>query len=264
MNPAHIIRECLTNRDWGWVFSRRDRGQFYRSRRYTLRRGFGLSLIWQQDTSVEAFIARILDHIDATLLIDRRTGLWELKLIRADYDPQMIRYLTRPTSSDWGRLGRRAAADLINSVTVRFTDAWTDDPGAVSVTDTARVQTMGEVIATTLEYPGIRYQSLAVRVAERDLRALSAPLLSGEIVVNRTGADLAPGDVIRLRSGPTSACRCGYAHLRDRPGRRARQRHPAQDRRGRLCSGLHRHGSEGRCPQARVSQFHTSADATDG
>ncbi len=42
--------------------------------------------------------------------------------------------------------------------------------GAASVTATARVQAMGEVIATTLDYPGIRYQKLAVRVAERDLR----------------------------------------------------------------------------------------------
>ena len=69
------------------------------------------------------------------------------------------------------------------------------------MTDTARVQAMGEVIATTLDYPGIRYQGLAIRVAERDLRALSVPLLSGEIVVNRQGADLGPGDVIRLQSG---------------------------------------------------------------
>jgi hypothetical protein len=59
---------------------------------------------------------------------------------------------------------------------------------------------MGEVIATTLDYPGIRYQGLAIRVAERDLRALSVPLLTGEIMVNREGADLGPGDVIRLRS----------------------------------------------------------------
>jgi hypothetical protein len=59
---------------------------------------------------------------------------------------------------------------------------------------------MGEVLATTLDYPGIRYQSLAIRVAERDLRALSAPLLTGEIVVTREGANLGPGDVIRLRS----------------------------------------------------------------
>jgi len=201
MNPAHIIRECLTNRDWGLGYSAVEIGASFTQAADTLYgEGFGLSLIWQQDTSVEAFIARILDHIDATLLIDRRTGLWELKLIRADYDPQMIPVFDETNVIDWGRLGRRAAADLINSVTVRFTDAWTDDPGAVSVTDTARVQSMGEVIGTTLEYPGIRYQSLAVRVAERDLRALSAPLLSGEIVVDRTGADLAPGDVIRLRS----------------------------------------------------------------
>jgi hypothetical protein len=68
------------------------------------------------------------------------------------------------------------------------------------VTDTARVQAMGEVLATTLDYPGIRYQGLAIRVAERDLRALSVPLLTGEIVATREGADLGPGDVIRLRS----------------------------------------------------------------
>ncbi len=59
---------------------------------------------------------------------------------------------------------------------------------------------MGGVIAATLDYPGIRNQSLALRVAERDLRALSNPLLSGEIVVTRIASGLGPGDVIRLRS----------------------------------------------------------------
>jgi len=201
MNPAHIIFECLTNRDWGLGYSAIEIGASFTLAADTLyTEGFGLSLIWQQDSSIEEFIGSVLDHIDATLFIDRRTGLWELKLIRADYTASALPLFDETNVVDWGRLGRRAPADLINSVTVRFTDAWTDDTGAVSVTDTARVQAMGEVIATTLDYPGIRYQGLAVRVAERDLRALSAPLLSGEIVVNREGADLGPGDVIRLRS----------------------------------------------------------------
>ncbi len=39
------------------------------------------------------------------------------------------------------------------------------------MTDIARVQAMGEVTATSLDYSGIRYQRLAVRVTERDLRA---------------------------------------------------------------------------------------------
>ena len=201
MNPAHIIRECLTNRDWGLGYSTVEIGDSFTAAADTLfAEGFGLSLIWQQDSSIEDFIASVLDHIDATLFIDRRSGLWELKLIRADYAAANLPLFDETNVVDWGRLGRRAPSDLVNSVTVRFTDAWTDDTGAVSVTDTARVQAMGEVIATTLDYPGIRYQGLAIRVAERDLRALSVPLLTGEIVVNREGADLGPGDVIRLRS----------------------------------------------------------------
>ncbi|WP_209426692.1 phage tail protein [Pararhodobacter sp. SW119] len=201
MNPAHIIRECLTNRDWGLGWSAVEIGASFTAAADTLyTEGFGLSLIWQQDSSIEDFIASVLDHIDATLFIDRRTGLWELKLIRADYTASTLPLFDETNVVDWGRLGRRSPSDLVNSVTVRFTDAATDDTGAVSVTDTARVQAMGEVIATTLDYPGIRYQGLAVRVAERDLRALSVPLLTGEITVNREGASLAPGDVIRLRS----------------------------------------------------------------
>ncbi|MFN3953332.1 MAG: phage tail protein [Pararhodobacter sp.] len=201
MNPAHIIFECLTNRDWGLGYSPVEIGASFTSAADTLyTEGFGLSLIWQQDSSIEEFIASVLDHIDATLFIDRRTGLWEIRLIRADYAAASLPLFDETNVVDWGRLGRRAPSDLVNSVTVRFTDANTDEAGAVSVTDTARVQAMGEVIATTLDYPGIRYQGLAVRVAERDLRALSVPLLSGEIVVNREGADLGPGDVIRLRS----------------------------------------------------------------
>jgi hypothetical protein len=201
MNPAHIIRECLTNRDWGLGYSTVEIGASFTGAADALySEGFGLSLIWQQDSSIEEFIGSILDHIDATLFIDRRTGLWELKLVRADYAAASIPVFDETNVVDWGRLGRRSPADLVNSVTVRFTDAWTDDTGAVSVTDTARVQAMGEVLATTLDYPCIRYQGLAVRVAERDLRALSAPLLTGEIVVNREGASLGPGDVILVNS----------------------------------------------------------------
>ena len=201
MNPAHIIRECLTNRDWGLGYPSVEIGESFVGAADTLyAESFGLSLIWQQDSSLEEFIASVLDHIDATLFIDRRTGLWELKLIRADYVSASLPLFDETNVVDWGRLGRRAPTDLVNSVTVRFTDASTDETGAVSVTDTARVQAMGEVVATTLDYPGIRHQSLALRVAERDLRALSAPLLSGEIVVNREGSNLGPGDVIRLRS----------------------------------------------------------------
>lgn len=77
MNPAHIIRECLTNRDWGLGYASVEIGSSFTPAADTLyAEGFGLSLIWQQDSSIEDFIGSVLDHIDATLFIDRRTGHW--------------------------------------------------------------------------------------------------------------------------------------------------------------------------------------------
>lgn len=201
MNPAHIIRECLTNRTWGLGYGEADIGPGFAAAADRLHaEGFGLSLLWQSDASLEEFLADILHHIDAQLYVDRRTGRWELTLIRDDFDPEALPVFDESNVIDWGELGRREPADLVNSVTVTFSDARTDATGSVSVTDTARVQLMGEVIATRVDYPGVRFEALAVRLAERDLRGLSAPLLSGEITVNRSGANLDPGDAIRLIS----------------------------------------------------------------
>jgi hypothetical protein len=201
MNPAHIIRECLTNRTWGLGYGDADIGSSFAAAADQLfAEGLGLSLLWQTEASLEEFLGDILHHIDAQLYVDRRTGRWELKLIRDDYDAGTLPVFDETNVIDWGELGRREAADLVNSVTVTFSDIRTDNTGSVSVTDTARVQMMGQVIATTIDYPGIRFEDLAVRVAERDLRGLSAPLLSGEITVNRQGAELDPGDAIVLSS----------------------------------------------------------------
>lgn len=199
MNPAHIIRECLTNRDWGLGHTFLDIGpSFARAADALFSESFGLSLLWQREATIEDFIADVLKHIDAYLYVDRRSGRWELRLIRADYDPETLPVFDESNVVDWGELGRRETADLVNSVTAKFSDARTDQTGSVSVTDTALVQEFGQVISATVDYPGIRLESLAVRVAERDLRALSAPILSGEITVSRVGGTLDPGDVIVL------------------------------------------------------------------
>ncbi|EEW24057.1 phage tail protein [Rhodobacter ferrooxidans] len=199
MNPAHIIRECLTNADWGLGHAAADIGPSFTAAADALfAEGFGLSLLWQQDGTIEEFIADVLKHIDAHLFVDRRSGRWELRLIRADYDAATLPVFDDSSVVDWGELGRRETADLVNSVTVKFSDIRTDQTGSVSVTDTALVQQLGQVISATVDYPGIRFEALAVRAAERDLRGLSAPLLTGEITVSRIGAGLEPGDVIRL------------------------------------------------------------------
>ena len=88
MNPAHIIRESLTNGDWGLGHTFSDIGPSFAVAADALfSEGFGLSLLWQRESTIEDFIADVLKHIDAYLYVDRRSGRWELRLIRADYDP---------------------------------------------------------------------------------------------------------------------------------------------------------------------------------
>ena len=162
MNPAHIIRECLTNRTWGLGYGDADIGpSFHRRRgRSSLPRASDCPCSGSAMPVIEEFIADILHHIDAQLYVDRRTGRWELQLIRDDYDPGTLPVFDETNVVDWGELGRREAADLVNSVTVTFSDARTDQTGSVSVTDTARVQLMGQVIRTTVDYPGVRFEEL--------------------------------------------------------------------------------------------------------
>ncbi|HHM6504422.1 TPA: hypothetical protein ACRNL2_006263, partial [Pseudomonas aeruginosa] len=88
MNPAHILFECQTNRDWG---RGKDRGLLdqasYRKAADTLfAEGFGLCLKFRVADELDNFEQTVLDHIGATQFLSRSTGLWTLRLIRDDYD----------------------------------------------------------------------------------------------------------------------------------------------------------------------------------
>ena len=64
MNPAHIVRECLTNADWGLGHGEADIGpSFTAAADRLLSEGFGLSLLWQQESSIEDFLAEVLNRL---------------------------------------------------------------------------------------------------------------------------------------------------------------------------------------------------------
>src|SRR3546814_4430004 len=48
--------------------------------------GLGMSLLWDKQILIDAFIQEVIKHIDAALYVSRTTGKFVLKLIRADYD----------------------------------------------------------------------------------------------------------------------------------------------------------------------------------
>ena len=198
MNPAHIIRECLTDPDWGMGYGDADvdDASFTAAADTLYDEGFGLSTLWSRQTTLEEFIGEILRHIDAVLYVDN--GLFVLKLARADYDPGTLLELDEDTVLRVEDLRRPALGELVNSVTVRSWDNATSEDAAVTVHEDALVQLQGREINHAVDYPAITHAANRQRVALRDLKTLSTPLASCTVVANRAAAGLRPGGVFKL------------------------------------------------------------------
>lgn len=200
MNPAHIIRECLTDPDWGMGYQEADidDASFTAAANALHAEMFGLSILWDRQSTIEDFVKEIIRHINAVLYVDRTSGKFHLKLIRGDYNESSLLTLGPGQIDKVENFSRPAFGELTNSVTVNYHNSITNKEASVSAQDPALVQMQGAVVGTTIQYPGCTNASLASRLALRDLQTLSSPLLSCTIYADRTAATLDIGSVFRL------------------------------------------------------------------
>ncbi|AIM40624.1 tail assembly protein [Vibrio phage VpKK5] len=201
MNPVHIIRECLTNRDWGMGtdVSAINNGNFQTAAVTLFNEGFGLSVLWDSQKPLNEFITDIMEHIDGALYVNRRTGLFEINLIRDNYNPDTIPVLDESQIVDITDYTKPLVGDLTSQVTVQYWDRESLADASVTVQDIALSRQQGAAIATTKQYPAICNSDLANRVAMRDLRTVSTPLIGCTVEAARAIAqDLVIGDVFKM------------------------------------------------------------------
>lgn len=200
MNPASIIYQCLTNTDWGMGLSPLliDDDAFQDAADTLYGEVFGLGLLWNQQTKIGEFVQLVLDHIAGVLYSDPRTGKFVLKLIRGDYETDDLDVFNETNIVRLESFQRAGYGETVNEITVVYTDNNTDKDASITVQNLANIQAQGAVVSQRKPYPGIRYASLAARVAERDLIASSTTLAKATIRVNRTAWSQVPGGVIKL------------------------------------------------------------------
>ncbi|WP_165856724.1 phage tail protein [Marinobacter sp. JSM 1782161] len=196
MNPAHIIRECLTDPDWGLGYQDADinDASFITAADGLYNESMGMSLMWSRESEIQDFISEVLRHIDGSLYVDRKTGTFHLKLVRDDYSESDLLVLDESCVTQITNASRPAIGELTNSVTVNFWDHTTGETSSVTAQDQALIQMQGAVVSTTLDYGGFTNQGLASRIALRDLKSLSSDLLSCDIEATRIAADLNIGE----------------------------------------------------------------------
>ena len=198
MNPIHIIRECMTNTEWGRGLPESIIGPTFAEAANTLyEEGLGLSMLWTSEMAVNDFILEVIRHIDAARYEDPETGLQEIKLIRPDYDVATLPVLN-PSNCRLEQLTEPMLYDLVNQVTVNYWNRDTGADSALAVQDTAAINMVGTINNQTMEYSGITNDRVALMVGQRDLSRMSKPFRSGRLIVNRKVANIKVGDVFVL------------------------------------------------------------------
>lgn len=199
-NPAHQIMEAMMNTEWGMGAPETmfDGPAWEHAAQILFEEGFGLSMLWVQQAKVEDWIAEIIDHIQAVIYVDPRTGKFVLKLIRDDYKVSDLPIIT-PQNARLKSYGRKLWGETVNEMTVTWTNPENEGESTVTLHDLGNIGQQGGIVSDTRNYYGVRKQSLARRLCARDLRTASAPLMSAEVELLRTFWDITPGAVVRVQ-----------------------------------------------------------------
>lgn len=200
MNPAHIVYQCVTDDAWGMGLGSSviNDASFRAAADVFHAEGLGLCLHWTRQSTVEEFIRVVMDHAGAVLAQNRRTGLFELIPIRGGYSLASLPVFDQTNVIELESYQRPSPVEAVNEITVSFVEVTTGEKGSVTAQNLANVQSQGGTVAQPKSYPGIPTADLAVRVALRDLVAISTPLARVRLKVNRAGYALVPGNVVRF------------------------------------------------------------------
>ncbi len=201
MNPMNVVFEVLTNTEWGLAV---DASQIniisLRAVAAILAtEGNGFSWIWDRVMEVLQVIRLIEEQTDGILIQDPVTGIFDFKLIRADYVPAALEVLDEANVVDLSRFGRPSWASTTNVVNLQFADRQKGYTTSYAIAqDMANIDIVGSINAAEVKYPGVKNGALANALVWRELRQLSYPIATGRLTSDRSQFDLQPGDVRAL------------------------------------------------------------------
>lgn len=209
-NPADCLYELLTNSLWGIKIpeSLIDFDSFKNAQKALFLDGLGFSAIWDTPKEVIDVINEILNYMDGVLYTDLKTGLITLKLARDDYKIDDL-LLFDQSNAEITSYSRAAWSETTNEVRINYIDRrvqgstigslgtiFKEKPAIAQ--DLANFRIQDSIVSTNIDYVGLSNGITASRLAYRDLRIISTPLIKLTLEVSRKGSQLRPGDLFRL------------------------------------------------------------------
>lgn len=201
INPAHILRECLTNKEWGYGYEDEDLddASFISVADKLYSENFGLSYFWEDDSTLDTVVNKVLDHIDGVLYVNRANLKWTLALVRNDYDVEdLIELRENVEVVSISNYKKPQFFDLVNTVTVNFYNSQNGGNGSMSQSNAALFLQQGKRIAKTIDYPMCCRAGLAAVLLQRELDIRSNPFSQCEVLATSAAKNLRRGSVFKL------------------------------------------------------------------
>lgn len=197
-NAAHMLRQCILDDEWGMGYPHTsvDDSSFEACADTLYDEGFGLSMLLNNQGSIEEFMQEILKHVNGVLYTDRETGLFTMKLIRDDYSIPSLPVFDDSNIVALDSFQRPTFAEMVNEVTIIYRKRGDFQDSSVTFQDLASAQAQGGVVAQTMNFPGVDDGTIASKVGMRELKQQSTPLAQVQLTVNRDGWSVNPGDPI--------------------------------------------------------------------
>lgn len=200
-NPADVLYDLLTGTfgKLGVWTGRIDDTSFRTAAAMLHAEGNGYSRAIETTRTVGDVIQEILRQIDGVLYEDPRDGLWKLKLIRADFNPQTIPHITVDNCEELTFAEAGGWNSVANKIRVVFSDRSQDyRESSATAQNQGNAVAQGESDEIVLQFPGVCTQGLANRIAARELAARSRPFLRCTAKVDRTLYTVSPGDAVAV------------------------------------------------------------------
>lgn len=202
INAVHVIRECLTDIDWGMGEAEAsiDETSFSAAAITCYTEGLGFSWLWDKSKPIGDFIAEVAGHINAVVYRDRKTNLWKITLIRKISNIDSLPVITTDHVKRISKLSRKQFHELTSQFLLKYESNLTYKEASIRVSDPSLASRQGKEVLSSASFSGVATPEVGQVIAERELKALSTPVFTGSITGDRTLAELNPGDAFVLKA----------------------------------------------------------------
>lgn len=198
-NPMHVAYEIFRDESWGYGYpaSDFDTADFQDQAATLKSEGNGMSLILSAQRNATDIIKEIERQIDGHFRIDSATGQWKCVLVRDGYS--LVGLKTADISNiteiiDYSRASWEGTINIVRLKYKRRANNYAD--GYAQAHDSANMQVQGRRVPVIRSYVAVRDDTLANKLAWRELRSSSYPFAKLRMKVNREFWDAYVGEVI--------------------------------------------------------------------